>query len=321
MKRAGSIQAKKYYAEYHGHRVDHLEKVEKALRPRNIVFLAGDSSLDNKHWLFPPGQVKEECNFDDDDFCGPLGQGYETILEPARGVKDVCYWFNDAAAGNASNYACLNCSVEESALCDRENGVLLPQDEFIRDNIRADDVLCLSIGGNDIALKPSKSTMAAIAALNFLTPQIVIEKWDMGIGKGHLGGLFKDQVAALIRALTSKTRPKLVIVCMIYYPCETGSGWADTLLNLLGYTKSPGKLQAIIDLGYREFTCKLGECFKDDPEGPLRILPVELSKILDSKDDQDYDNRVEPSVQGGFKMGHTLYQKMSEELNRIEQGQ
>ncbi len=26
-------------------------------------------------------------------------------------------------------------------------------------------------------------------------------------------------------------------VCMIYYPSETGSGWADALLNLLSYSK------------------------------------------------------------------------------------
>ena len=39
---------------------------------------------------------------------------------------------------------------------------------------------------------------------------------------------------------------------------------------------------------------------------------VALSSILDSSDANDYDNRVEPSVQGGAKMGLRLAQVVIE---------
>lgn len=44
------MDAYKYYDTYHGHRVDHIEVVHRAMRPNHdrIIWLAGDSSLDNK---------------------------------------------------------------------------------------------------------------------------------------------------------------------------------------------------------------------------------------------------------------------------------
>ena len=48
------INADKFYKEYYGHMNVHLKYVHKYLNhigKTNIVYLAGDSSLDNKHWL------------------------------------------------------------------------------------------------------------------------------------------------------------------------------------------------------------------------------------------------------------------------------
>jgi hypothetical protein len=48
------IPSKKFYEEYNGHTIPHLTKILEAVNFFNIkhrVWLAGDSSLDNKHWL------------------------------------------------------------------------------------------------------------------------------------------------------------------------------------------------------------------------------------------------------------------------------
>jgi hypothetical protein len=50
---------------------------------------------------------------------------------------------------------------------------LTPQDEFLRDNIGKDDVLIVSIGGNDIALRPSICTIASMAGLLCLPTSFV----------------------------------------------------------------------------------------------------------------------------------------------------
>jgi hypothetical protein len=42
---------------------------------------------------------------------------------------------------------------------------LRPQDKFIRDNISSNDVLIVSVGGNDIALAPAPCTILSIAGL------------------------------------------------------------------------------------------------------------------------------------------------------------
>jgi len=50
---------------------------------------------------------------------------------------------------------------------------LQPQDIFLRDNIGKDDILVVSIGGNDIALRPSICTIASMAGLLCLPSSIV----------------------------------------------------------------------------------------------------------------------------------------------------
>jgi len=37
------------------------------------------------------------------------------------------------------------------------------------------------------------------------------------------------------------------------------------------------------------------------------VIPVPMFKILDGKTTEDYDNRVEPSVQGGKKLGEYFW--------------
>ena len=47
-----TIDSRAYYAQYHGHPIAHLEAALAAMRAagKSAIFLAGDSSLDNKYW-------------------------------------------------------------------------------------------------------------------------------------------------------------------------------------------------------------------------------------------------------------------------------
>jgi len=87
---------------------------------------------------------------------------------------------------------------------------------------------------------------------------------------------------------------------MIYYPDEkvTG-GWADGTLKLLGYDADPGKVQELISTVFELATKQI------QVEGTT-VVPVPLFEVLDSKDTEDFVQRVEPSVQGGRKMGEAF---------------
>lgn len=100
------VDAAKFYAEYHSHQVSHLRSVLGWLRPRPIIWLAGDSSLDNKHWLFPVADkaatirqfAKEGMTGDYLSFLAPACNGLEQALNPPVAVKDVAYWVNRVVA-------------------------------------------------------------------------------------------------------------------------------------------------------------------------------------------------------------------------------
>lgn len=49
------VPAKRFYSEWHGHRVEHLEVLLPYLREASdsLIWTAGDSSLDNKYWYAP----------------------------------------------------------------------------------------------------------------------------------------------------------------------------------------------------------------------------------------------------------------------------
>jgi hypothetical protein len=117
------------------------------------IWLAGDSSLDNKHWLL--------C-------CDgrPAPTGLADVLEPPICLPDIAYHLNTLTEG--TSFYCINSAIEESTLSQRGGTRLLAQDEFIRDNLRSQDVLVVSVGGNDIALKPSIKTIWNVLLLMHL---------------------------------------------------------------------------------------------------------------------------------------------------------
>jgi hypothetical protein len=229
--------------------------------------------------------------------------GYENILT-SKMMKDVNYFVNKSFVdhGAGGDFFCVNASVEESTLGVRAGGNLLEQDQFVRDTVQPPDVIICSVGGNDIALRPTFGTVVNIATL-LMQPQSWIER-NWAIGLGHFYSLWKDSTESYIRSLCTKHKPKVVIVCMIYYLDESSDGgWADGVLSKLGYDRNPKKLQAVIRTIFKEATSKI------EIEGTT-VVPFPMFKIMDGKDTHDYEQRVEPSVQGGMKLGEALVQEI-----------
>mmetsp|Transcript_150399 Transcript_150399/g.481353 ORF Transcript_150399/g.481353 Transcript_150399/m.481353 type:complete len:320 (-) Transcript_150399:120-1079(-) len=304
---ARSVSSSEYYWNYHGQRIDHLNAVHASLREsccKSFVWLAGDSSLDNKHWLFN-GEKSNPSVMRREEIAAPAVNGYEHILSPPRMARDVCYWLNVG----------LHTARQESTLGQRLEGEghgLLPQDEFIRDHITEDDVLIVDLGGNDVALRPTTWTALNMAALIYLSATCVIRSlsfavapcngWYCGfpLGLGYFVNMFKNKTTAYIEKVIEKRKPKKVVVCMLYYLDQNPSGsWADKILGLLGYDKDPAKLKAVIKRVY-----ELGTSAIRIPG--VEVVAFPLFTALDGTDATDYIARVEPSVQGGRKMAEAL---------------
>ena len=362
------ISSRSFYNEYHGHKLSHLQTLYPPLRSSSdndaLIWTAGDSSLDNKYW------------FND---RGPAQGVYQQLLDPPTSICDVTYWLNylegrrqkeessSASVGNNNNvdstrYAAINTAVEATTLNQRTRG-LLPQDKFIRDNISSQDVLIVSIGGNDVALAPTPCTIASIAGLLCCLPRSCLENGSTfatvpfddcccGCGSslascfcafppclGYVRHLFGTRVQNYIEALTSKVKPKKILVCvschmksnlsgvicpsiytlfnthfvhffcsvsscfwlqMIYYPDEANvPSWANGALGALGYNTNPGKVQLLIRKMFEEATSRI--------EIPgSQVIPLPLFVPLDGTRSEDYVARVEPSATGGRKMAEYL---------------
>ena len=292
-----------FYAEWAGHPLPDLTTVHSATRAarpdKPIVYLAGDSSLDNKAWVpssGPGGQI----------LPAPVPEIYSAFLDPPSPKPDVAFFLNHALGSKAS---VINAAVEASLLRQR-NKALLPHDEFIRDHIRAEDVLIVSLGANDIALSPASATVRHMLQLAWLTPKSSVEKGTAS-SLGYFRDMFRAQTQAYINQLVSKQKPRAVIVCAIYYPLEASassqSSWADGQLKMLGYGMYPTQLQASIRQIYESATAKI------EIDG-TKVVPCALYEALDGKREADYVARVEPSVEGGRKMAELLREKVDRVL-------
>lgn len=303
-KRSARVRSGAFYQTYHGHELPHLERVLSGMdasRPgASRFFLAGDSSMDNKHWLFPDQNHHEAATqprvMNDPDATEAACNGFDEVLYPARMVKDISYFVNRELESAEADAFCLNCAVEESTVLDREQGDLLPQDEFIRDNIRSEDTLIVSVGGNDIALRPTLGVAVNMAMLLYCSTHWMIER-GVAPGLGFFQNLMGRRVQAYVERLCSVTRPKRVIVTMLYYLDETkGNSWADGVLERLGYDADPSKLQLVMRTLFRTATARIRIPGVD-------VVAVPMYEVMDGKNTDDYCQRVEPSVAGGEKLG------------------
>lgn len=319
----GVENSRAFYARYHGHDPSVLRRVCGALRTgtsgrRSLVWLVGDSSLDNKAWV-RSARSTAACN------------GYEHILQPARSVPDVAYLVNsELVRQRLDAFACVNAAVEESTVEARTRGRLLPQDEVVRDLIAPGDVLVVSVGGNDIALRPTPQTVTALSVLlraplrsetglstSLLQPSGT-EGFDVypfeaspevAAALAHFDTLFGDKVSDYVASLCGHAIPALVVVCMVYYPHALCGGWADRALAQLGYDTSEGRerVQLLIRTFFARATCGIRA-----PHGAVTsYLP--LFTVLDpSLGSSDYVARVEPSVCGGRKIALEIVARLSQ---------
>jgi len=168
---AATIDTEAFYIEWHGHLSQHLRTIvaHTAFSAPGVkrVWLAGDSSLDNKHWLFDgPRSYVDQLMAPSCPIGSKAVNGYEHVLSPPVMGHDVSFWCNSIAAEDLGpgRVVTINTSVEATTIADRDDA-LLPQDAFIRDNIRAGDFVVASLGGNDIALAPSTCTAVSDSVL------------------------------------------------------------------------------------------------------------------------------------------------------------
>jgi hypothetical protein len=336
------ISSVDFYATYSGHKVPFLKKLLPRLREssESLVWTAGDSSLDNKYW-FPD--------------TAPAVGAYQDALEPPTSKCDVVYWLNVLLQEQNSEHAtpqtppttqtggrtkqkmaAINTAVEATTLNQRTRK-LLPQDVFLRDNIRSEDTLIVSVGGNDVALAPCPCTIAAIGGLlclpkvcmerGFSYGTIPVDDCCCGCGPslcscacacpsclGYFRHMFGTRIEKYIEALTAKTKPAKILVCWIYFPDEANTpGWAGPALGALGYNQNPAKLQALIRMVFQEAISKIRI-------PGSTVIPVPLYHVLDGKNTRDYVARVEPSPTGGRKMAEFLLYKMNGGLDSQTDG-
>lgn len=276
MQEIKTVQSTLFYATYRGHPILDLKTLHRHFRStgKRIVWLIGDSSMDNKHWLIQGDKMFND--FSNPLFCAPAVNGYEDVLVPPRSVKDVCYWINTLLLG--TEYVCLNAAVEEACLQDAPN----EHDRFVLEHLEPTDVVICSIGGNDIALKPSAATLVALGIGTYLVPQCMLSSAFRWVPFNPLYDIFYNQTLEHLNRF-SKAAKRLV--CTLYYPCETGTGWANRILQMFDM----GKLQEAIRLCHAMYHCRIGPS-------------IPLYEALDPKDPEDYVCRVEPSVKGGYKI-------------------
>jgi hypothetical protein len=300
------INTSRFYHEWKGHTIPDVSAFRSttlSVRPsKPIIYLAGDSSFDNKYWVPSSGPHGEALPV-------PVPAIYRAALDRPCPKPDIAFWLNHFLGESATT---LNLAVEESTLRERDTD-LPDHDEFIKDNIRAEDILIVSVGANDIALKPTFATMRHMLQLAWLTPRSSLERgtaWSLS----HFTDMFKNQVEAYVSKLVEKQKPRAIIVCMIYYPLEADASkqksWADFPLKLLGYNRCPGQLQTAIKQMYELATKKV------QVEG-VKVVPCALFEVMDGKNEEDYTARVEPSAEGGRKIALKL-EEIVEALITVE---
>ena len=308
------VSFRTYYGEFHGHPIRDLETIHGYLRVRNkekcCVFFLGDSSLDNKYWFH---EVSEAVN------------GYEEVIKERIMKLDVCYWVNRFAQERNLPMFCLNTGVEATTLNSRYSN-LLAQDVYARDHLTQRDSLIVSVGGNDIALSPTLKTIVSMLSIIRVTSKATIQflldanpecgfcgkwsctfcSWHYPFGLNHFVHLFKNRVESYIQRVCALVRPRIVLVCMIYYPktSPASPSWADVALQALRYNTDPEKLQMMIRLTYKLGTSRI------QLEG-TKVIPIPLFEVLDAENGDDYRYRVEPSPNGGRKMAERFIDVLS----------
>ncbi len=288
------IFSSSYYAEFSGHPLEDLAKMLRRCRrrpgfdgeSRNAIFLAGDSTLDNKYY------IRKEAK--------PVN-GYEQVLDD-KAHRDVCHCINQELVNHrlGEQWFAINAAVENCTLRSKASS-LNQHDEFVRDNVTEDDMIVVSLGGNDLALSPTLRTLWHMMVLMYVNKASTTRNGSTRAMK-HLCHIFRDGMQDYLEKLTSKRKPKKIVLCFLYFPHENTKkhSWANTKLAMLGYNTAPYKAQsafhALFDLAIKQVQLP-----------GVQLVPHALFNVLDSSDpSRDYVERVQPSEQGGTKMAESF---------------
>jgi hypothetical protein len=257
------------YDNYYGHNIEILKKL---VNDKNkYIYLVGDSVLDNKYWV---KNIKTEKVRD--IFTVPdIAYHINSLLDKDKS-KDL----------NKKDYICINCAVEESKIESKnilnEHEALNEQDKFVRDNIKDDDILVVSLGGNDIMLS-FKNILPLIKVL-------ISSNYKDSENYKNLLNIFNLGIENYVKKILGKHQSK-VIVLFPYFPCEVYSeSWGNFLLT-----------------GMMLFKHKIKKLMKDIFEDiTYPYIKIPLYEIFDSTKEEDYVQRLEPSYTGGLKIAKEI---------------
>lgn len=200
------ISSRTLYENYYGIPIPILTNIHANVRhlipDARFIYLAGDSSLDNKFWL--SGDL-------------PAVPPYDQFLEPPRSIPDVAHWINHFLQEDGIHqFVAVNGAVEESTLEARNNNHMLRQDCFIAEHLTSQDVVIISAGGNDIALRPSIGTIwNALKMIHFNDLDAIENRPRSCWGMPYFEHMFLSKLTRYIQGLTVHHQPAAIIVCMI----------------------------------------------------------------------------------------------------------
>lgn len=180
------------------------------------------------------------------------------------------------------------------------------QERFARKNFKADDVLIVSLGSNDIAYsfhRDNEPNEVPATAKHEHERDALAQKNRSGVADlfdeaddaeferlvtsaahpamQRLIEYYKDGVTAyltdLLEGVDAANLPRKILVCMIYFPAEKHShSWARNALDAMHYTKNPERLQLVIRTLFVKATSaiKLAEQFQKK----IAYLTTEIQK-------------------------------------------
>lgn len=281
-----SISFSSFYNNYYGHLNDHINILQEKFNKNKIIYFVGDSILDNKSYTL---QYQEDAV-----------NGYENIIDNKKMCPDVSYWLNKFLFDNNKDYKVINCAVEEACVEEKMNS-LNSKDMRVQSYIKKEDILVVSLSGNDLSLKMSLSNKLRMAKLIYMTSKADIQK-NPNVHLDFMITICKNQLQTYIEKLTQNAVPSKIIICSIIYPCidTTQSSWANTILSLINYNKDPEMIQMIIDLIFEHGIKQI-----NIPGSQMEFL--NLSKLVDCNNPNLYVQRVEPSKKGGYCIAKGIY--------------
>eukprot|EP00397_Hematodinium_sp_SG-2012_P012020 GEMP01012175.1.p1 GENE.GEMP01012175.1~~GEMP01012175.1.p1 ORF type:complete len:688 (+),score=125.85 GEMP01012175.1:314-2377(+) len=306
------VNAMDFYANYCGHPLEHLLNIYEVLkykeRKTEVIWLLGDGTIDNKHWLYKMHKRKMGA-MHHEGYTEKAINGFEQVLVPRRMVQDIAYHINAICAQEAPHMCCINTAVENSTLAERSNTKILKskrvpvyvQDLMCRDLLTSRDTLIVSIGGNDIVAIPSTKTIASICSLLAFGSQSAIAA-GTAVGMAHFIKIFKTKIEDYINTIVIKTLPRRILVGMTYFIDDQTDydAWVNSTLCKLGCKVDPVQLKCIIRAIFQHATKKIRI-------PGTEVIPVPLYETLNGLCSEDYETFVEPSVQGGGKLARSLF--------------